>query len=489
MKLKKFISGFCIISLLLSLNAVLVFAEEGLPDLSEKGKNSMQSVWLSDEELAAETIEEMEANVLERSYTGESYTLNNGETAYVVNEATASNTDPNNAYLVTNDTVNQGLIEAEGEMRWYGFPLEGKTKVTIVLQLVEDLDADLFMFKLNEETYTLEMIGGSATEGKGVLEYYNDIMDAGVYYFAVGGYEGTGGFAFGFYQSTADVGYEINDAQSLATTVELDKDIVGVIDNPYDIDYYTFTVTSSTVIKRSIKSSKGYSLLYAGNAGDGASIKPMGTEDLYIFMPGTYYFGVRSENNVYSSTDTYTIKFDKVGKIRDDSSLTKLWISVDADIIYQSDTSGTLNYVNGNWINYGYSYHNEITNSVGTQYYDITIDDTADAYVLDIEHYNPGAMHYISSTWPAMQVSGRPVLVLDYYSATTNFYKIHCRGTGAYSGNTHWEDFQTVRVLIDPETGNLVDILEPNYFYHYAPEGNNRIYVTSSYGWDYYGGN
>lgn len=54
---------------------MLVFAEEGLPDLSEKGKNSMQSVWLSDEELAAETIEEMEANVLERSYTGESYTL------------------------------------------------------------------------------------------------------------------------------------------------------------------------------------------------------------------------------------------------------------------------------------------------------------------------------------------------------------------------------------------------------------------------------
>jgi len=36
------------------------------------------------------------------------------------------------------------------------------------------------------------LCGGSANEGLGVTEYYNTVMSAGTYYFAVSGYEGTG---------------------------------------------------------------------------------------------------------------------------------------------------------------------------------------------------------------------------------------------------------------------------------------------------------
>lgn len=102
-------------------------------------------------------------------------------------------------------------------MRWYGFVLNKSSKVTILLQMVETLDADIYMFSLNQETYELELYGGSANEGLGVTEYYNSVMSAGTYYFAVSGYEGTGAFAFAYYQSSADVANEVNDSVATAT--------------------------------------------------------------------------------------------------------------------------------------------------------------------------------------------------------------------------------------------------------------------------------
>ena len=83
-------------------------------------------------------------------------------------------------------------------MRWYGFILDQRSKVSIRLQTVSEVDADLYLFGLNQETYELNLVGGSATSGLGVYEYYNDILDAGIYYFAVSAYEGSGQYAFAF---------------------------------------------------------------------------------------------------------------------------------------------------------------------------------------------------------------------------------------------------------------------------------------------------
>ena len=53
-------------------------------------------------------------------------------------------------------------------MRWYAFVMNERGKATIYLQIAEELDADLYVFSLNEETSQLEMVGGSAVEGKGM---------------------------------------------------------------------------------------------------------------------------------------------------------------------------------------------------------------------------------------------------------------------------------------------------------------------------------
>lgn len=445
--------------------------------------SSIESTEMPSEEVPVEEVEEVEeitANKLDRTYTGKYYVLQERAGASAIDINAVDNTDPNYAYLVTNDTTMQGTIGAVNEMRWYGFVLNESSKVTILLQMVENLDADLYMFALNTDTHNLELIGGSAVAGLGHYEYFSQVMDAGVYYFAVGGYEGSGAYAFSFYQSIADVEYEINDTIENATKITFDSNVIGVIDHPNDCDYYKITATSKTIFRYSITSSDGYSLLYAGNAGSGAIYT---YKDAFMCEPGTYYFAVLSENNKYSASSTYSINFKKIASISSNSSLTRMYISLDAGIVYQTNSDGSINYVNGNYINYEYSYYDQMSNSAGTQSYDIAIDTNAGALVSLSKEYGPGVGHYISSTKPYRKVGSRPVLLLTYYNET-NFYKIHCRGTGAYSMNTCWKDYPYVTVVIDPQSGSLIDILEPNYYYHLITVGNNKITVTGSYRWD-----
>lgn len=277
-----------------------------------------------------------------------------------------------------------------------------------------------------------------------------------------------------------NIAYEINDTMEDATKITFDSNVIGVIDHPNDCDYYKITATSKTIFRYSITSSDGYSLLYAGNAGSGAIYT---YKDAFLCEPGTYYFAVLSESNKYSASSTYSINFKKIASISSNSSLTRMYISLDAGIVYQTNSDGSLNYVNGNYIDYEYSYYDQMSNSAGTQSYDIAIDTNAGALVSLSEEYGPGLGHYISSTKPYRKVGSRPVLLLTYYNET-NFYKIHCKGTGTYSMNTCWRDYPYVTVVIDPQSGNLIDIFEPNYYYHLITVGNNEITVTGSYRWD-----
>lgn len=84
-----------------------------------------------------------------------------------------------------------------------------------------------------------------------------------------------------------------------------------------------------------------------------------------------------------------------------------------------------------------------------------------------------------------MAVSSRYVLSLTFTG--NRLYRIHNFCTGAYSMNNFSQDFDAVNVLIDPATGKLVDILEFNYYYDFAPVGSNKILFTRpGWGLDFY---
>lgn len=311
-------------------------------------------------------------------------------------------------------------------------------------------------------------------------------MSAGTYYFAVSGYEGTGVYAFAYYQSSEDVTIEVNDSVTTATTVSLDSSATGVIDNPNDVDYYKFTVLQPTIIKYSISSADGYSLLFAGKSGSNSAIYIVNSSTgLYQVMPGTYYFAVVSEQGTYSATNTYTANFVKVGSMSGDSAVTLIGISENAGMVYETNDTGSVNYVNGNPVDISYSYVQKLSNSAGSQSYNISIDANAGACALLSDVYKPAAVYYHSSTRPAMQVSSRPALKLTFYD-DSDFYRIHCVCSGAYAMNNFWQDFNFVTVLIDPDTGKLIDIVEFNYYYDFAPVGSNSITYTRPYTMKFY---
>lgn len=452
---------------------------------------SLKIADISDVAMEVESIDGMKFNEMERPYSGENYTIEERAGLYTESRDAAENTNPNNAYIVENDSVVQGTIGAESEMRWYVFSLSEKSKISIMLQMVETLDADLYMFALNDETYGLDLIGGSANEGAGIYEYFNCVMEAGTYFFAIGGYEGTGNFAFAYYQSTADVSYEENDSLETAALVGLSNDIEGVIDSPYDIDYFKFSISSPTIIQYSISSEKGYSLKFAGAVGDNAAVYKINfSNGSYEFMPGTYYFAVCSENGTYSESSSYTANFKKIGGVADENIVPLMAICEEACVVFQTNPSGTKYYVNGNPIDIRYEYKYSSSNSGGLQDLNITLKDNGGirCQIWKEETQGPEVVFYQESTKPYRTVESKPLLHLLFYgNPDASFYNIACLGTKSYASDTYYDQPEYVIVLIDPDNGKLVDISEYNYFYQHIMGGNRISYYkpyTMSFGYD-----
>lgn len=143
MKKKRIVRMFLGCILALFLNAEI---EADAKAISEEEKGSIKIVEDADEEMEAKSIYEMPANVTEKVYPGESYVLQEMVSAYSEERDSIPNTDPNYAYIVSHDTVMQGIIEEEEEARWYAFSLDKNSRVSILLQMEENIDADLYIF-------------------------------------------------------------------------------------------------------------------------------------------------------------------------------------------------------------------------------------------------------------------------------------------------------------------------------------------------------
>lgn len=234
-------------------------------------------------------------------------------------------------------------------------------------------------------------------------------------------------------------------------------------------------------MKYSISTTADYSLVYKGKSGSNAAIYKVGNEDdKVLIMPGVYYFAVLSKNNTYSATSEYTVNFTKVHELSSDTSAKVIGICQEAGIVFQTNSTGSVYYVNGNPIDISYSYSNSSSNSAGSQSYNISIKDRDDVYAyLGDDALAPAAIYYMKSTRPAMNVGSRAALELTFYS-NSNFYSVHCRCTGAYKENNLWQDFKAVTVIIDPSTGKLIDIESFNYYYDYAV-GSNSLTFTRRY--------
>lgn len=445
--------------------------------------------------------EEYTPNSMDRVYDGENLKVD--MTAAYSESEEQENTDPNYAYLVEHGNVIQGELTQTSEMRWYGFILEQRSKASIMLQTVSTVDADIYLFELDQDTYELNLVGGSATSGLGISEYCTEVLDEGIYYFAVSAYEGSGQYAFAFY-ATQDTNYEANDSKATAAEIGVNYTIKGVIDNPFDMDYYTFTISAPMITELTVNAG-AYSFGIIKADSSTSIYKISQEEDMYQFDAGTYYLVVYSTDGTYDASTSYSIKLNKVANIADDANSFYYMINAKAGIVFQSDGYGSNMYVNGNTIDLSYSYNVDASNSAGTQRYNITMTNPSDLRAKiyqsqfmfeDAEeaiYYGmtmPDTVNYIKGS-KGVGPTGN-VLELSLYSSSS-FYNIHCVCSGSYAANYYYKDLNFVTVFINPNTGKLVDIEHINYFYEYATGSNSmtftRPYSTATkYYYPYYNG-
>ena len=103
------------------------------------------------------------------------------------------NTDPNNAVDILNGEKKTNSLITD-EFRWYHFTIQ-LSKLTIYLEMDDTIDADLYLLSLNADSGELSIIGNSLNEGTGVDEAIAGKIEAGTYFIAVRGYEGSGNYA------------------------------------------------------------------------------------------------------------------------------------------------------------------------------------------------------------------------------------------------------------------------------------------------------
>ncbi|MEF2294007.1 pre-peptidase C-terminal domain-containing protein [Virgibacillus dokdonensis] len=103
----------------------------------------------------------------------------------------ATNDSPNNAVAIDIGGVYKDYITEEGQQKWYRFENSMAGKLTVVMQTVQStsIDYDLHLFKLNEETMTLEEVVTSSYGG-GKNEQLSKLTEGGIYYIAVNSVSG-----------------------------------------------------------------------------------------------------------------------------------------------------------------------------------------------------------------------------------------------------------------------------------------------------------
>lgn len=158
------------------------------------------------------------------------------------------NSNPNGAYTINFETYYNDSIAAQGDQRWYNFQITEKKKLTVYMSPVADttVDNDLYLFKLNTTTYSLEAVSQSKNN-TGMYELLSYIAEPAIYYVCVSAYAGTAANTFGLLARVTDKwdAYEADDSMSMAQQQVTGKIIKRTLDNAIDQDCTVWGVSAT----------------------------------------------------------------------------------------------------------------------------------------------------------------------------------------------------------------------------------------------------
>ncbi|WP_276949665.1 hypothetical protein [Acetatifactor muris] len=435
-------------------NSIISEASE-LSEITDTSENQVEFTDITLESVDIAELPVISYNNVDRPYTGETIVVDG------ISTHSGSNDNPNSALLFENNLGDSQALTAANEQRWYAMILSEKTKVSVYMSMDAAMDADLYVFSLDNSAGTLNLIGGSANSTSGQDEYYSAVLEAGTYFTCVTNYAGAGTYNIAYYQTNVDVNYEVNDSIETATDIVFNQKMVGALDCPYDIDLYKFTVTEYTWVYLQGSFPGKYELEVVGVTENSSYRYEGKTGSLYEFSPGTYWFRVSSKDGGYSSTVTYSMNFDKVYETNEKDGYMRTGITSEDGIEIRQSIDGRFTYVNSYKVNINYLWTNEASSSVGTHNELIAITPNDNVYCSS----NIGVAHYVKSSHPINKNFGHGTVLQMTFKSNDPFYLIQWQCTGIFAGESRYCNSDVVTVLINPKNGELVDICSPNYYY------------------------
>ncbi len=298
-----------------------------------------------------------------------------GNTPVVLADLPA-NTDPNYAYGLTADTEYTSTITQEGEIRWYAFDISALTKVSMLVKAEENMDIDIFLFKLNTSTMTLESTNLSA-QNYGSEEYFSYVIGEGVYYFALLGATGNGTFALDFFENASYVDQEINDSIKTAQIIGSDtgftrkEEVTGIIDTMRDVDYYKINVTGlqPLLVHLEVTAPQNHTMVWINT--DTSPDRLIYKSGNCILAPGVHYFAIYdTKGEYYKGNGTYKVSINVItGNLTKDLQATSYKYYPEYPAILQWRPDRSQYYLNGIDL-YIYQGFGETHGSQGSPYYE-----------------------------------------------------------------------------------------------------------------------
>ncbi|MCR6112154.1 Ig-like domain-containing protein [Bacillus sp. A301a_S52] len=232
---------------------------------------------------------------------------------------TPINDSPNNAYSIDIDGVYQDVLTEEGQTKWYLFENIEPGKLTVFLQTVnsENIDYDLHLFKLNEDTMTLEN-QLSSTYGPGMNEQLAQISDGGIYFVAVSSWEGydeNTPFYFTVLHSSDYDSQEPDDNIWQATLYNNEIQVNGTVDNEFDLDWKMLSLDEEKILNTRLahNADASYQLdIFDMNLNLLASFSDNQSYNNYVFPEGDYFIRVASTSS-YDAMEAYNLSMTEAG--------------------------------------------------------------------------------------------------------------------------------------------------------------------------------
>lgn len=201
---------------------------------------------------------------------------------------------------------------------WYLFSVSSTVKLTAILVhgAPTNSNIDILLYKKNVSTgiydpVAVSQYGGANNELLGYVATSGDYLLSA---YAVGTVTG-GSFSFRIQTST---GYDSNEADDnfwQAKPISSIGGLTGNLDNPYDRDFHTFTIASSTVINYNLTGGNSYVANLYYSTGALAYTLSSNTIATLTLPAGTYYWEIAPSSSGQTTTPYVFSAYRDVSRI------------------------------------------------------------------------------------------------------------------------------------------------------------------------------